>query len=249
MTQDTLVSKVHKLLRLSTSSNANEAALAAAKAQELIDKHNLSATLLALEQAQPVDTLDEPIQDFSAAGAPLDSQKTAQTWRSRLAVVVSRLNGCRVYTSGGDIALVGRPTDAETVRYLYGYLTREIERLTNEQGRGMGTSWRNNFRLGAVQGVTVKLYESRQAFERTVRAEAEATSTMALMRVDNALARIDKHGATTEQWVEKNLKLYKQSAQRVNHDSRAREAGRRAGQSINVNAAKGALGNGQKRLT
>jgi hypothetical protein len=247
MTQDTLISKVRKLLQLSTSSNANEAALAAAKAQELIDRHNLSATMLALEDAAPVDTLDEPIQDFYTAGAPLDSQKTAQTWRGRLAVTISRLNGCRVYTAGGDIALVGRPTDAETVRYLYGYITREIERLTNEFGKGMGTSWRNNFRLGAVQGVKSKLYESRKTFEATVR--AEASSTMALMRVDRALARIEQHGETVERWTKENLKLYKRSEQRVNHDARARETGRQAGRTINVNAAKGALGSGQKRLS
>ncbi len=38
-------------------------------------------------------------------------------------------NGCRIYISGGDIALVGRPSDAETVRYLYAYL-KTLEHIT-----------------------------------------------------------------------------------------------------------------------
>lgn len=249
MTQDTLISKVQKLLRLSTSSNANEAALAASKAQELIDRHNLSATLLALDSAVPVDTLDEPIVNFQQAGAPLDSQKTQQTWRQRLAITISRLNGCSIYYHGGDIALVGRPTDAETVRYLYGYLTREVERLTAEQGKGMGTSWRNNFRLGVVDTVTRKLHEMHRAFESTVRAEARADNSQALMLVDRALAQIDKRREDVETWIGENLKLRKVSEQRVNHDRTARDAGRRAGQSISINSAKGGLGTGQKRLS
>ena len=64
-----IVDKVRKLLRLAESPNANEAALAAAKAQELIDAHNLSAALLAYDEgsAQP----NEPIEDFERKGAPL----------------------------------------------------------------------------------------------------------------------------------------------------------------------------------
>lgn len=247
MTQETIISKVQKLLRLSTSSNANEAALAASKAQELIDRHNLSATLLALEQAEPIDTLDEPIEDFYQKGAPLDSQKTAQTWRARLALVVSELNGCRCYLAGGDIALVGRPTDAETVRYVYGYLTREVERLTTEIGKGMGTTWRNNFRLGVVETVSRKLREGRQAFNKTVR--DEATSTMALMRVDNAMARIERRGETTGAWVKQNLKLRKRTiSSHAAHDHSARTQGRRAGESINVNGGGKGMGTGQKRI-
>jgi len=238
MTQDTLISKVQKLLRLSTSSNANEAALAAAKAQELIDQHNLSAAMLALDSAEPVDTFDEPILDFEKDGAPLDSQKTQQTWRARLASTVARLNGCRIYLYGGDIGLVGRPTDAEIVRYLYGYLTRETERLTTTSGKGMGTSWRNNFRLGIVDAVTTKLHEMHRAWESTTRAVARADSGMALVRVDRALAQIDKRGESVEAWIKANMKLRKISSQRVQHVSSARSMGRQAGESIKIGGAK-----------
>ena len=42
MTREQVVSKVRKLFELSNSSNENEAALAAAKARELLSRYNLS---------------------------------------------------------------------------------------------------------------------------------------------------------------------------------------------------------------
>jgi hypothetical protein len=54
-----ILNKVRKLLRLAESPNANEAALAAAKAQELIDAHNLSTALLVEDGGEDVD---EPIE-------------------------------------------------------------------------------------------------------------------------------------------------------------------------------------------
>lgn len=250
MTDTAILSKVQKLLRLATSSNANEAALAAAKAQELIDTHQLAAALLALDSAEPTKGLDdEPIIDFKKAGAPLDTPKKLDRWRCTLASTVSRLNGCRIYYSGSDIALVGRPSDAETVRYLYGYLAREVERLTTETGQGMGRTWRNNFRLGIVDTIAMKLYEQHRAFESTARAEARAAGGTALVRVDKALANIDKRGESVAGWIKGNLKLYSSGGgSSARHNSSAREAGRKAGQLISIGGGK-ALASGARKLT
>ncbi len=242
MNPESIVAKVQKLLRLSQSSNANEASLAAAKAQELIDRHQLDATLLALDQAEPMTGLDdEPIVDFAKAGAPLDAQKRLDRWRGALASVVARQNGCRIYFSGGDIALVGRPSDAETVRYLYGYLSREVERLATEHGKGMGRSWRNNFRLGVVDAISDKLYQERRRFEHDVRTEARAESSTALMRVDRALATIDQRGQDVAAWVKSNLKLYSHGSSATSYNHTAREAGRKAGKQLAVNRARAGL--------
>lgn len=250
MTDSVVLAKVQKLLRLATSSNANEAALAAAKAQELIDKHQLAAALLTLESAEPTKGLDdEPIVDFEKAGAPLDSPKRLDRWRGTLAGVIARQNACRIYFSGSDIALVGRPSDAETVRYLYGYLSREVERLTTEQGNGMGRTWRNNFRLGVVDTIYNKLTQQRREFEAEARATAKADNGMALMRVNQALANIEHRGATVKDWMKSNLKLYSAGGGSSRHDSNARAQGRKAGASIALGGSRGRLTSAAKKLT
>ena len=249
MTVENIVSKVQKLLRLSTAnSNAEEAASAAAKAQELIDQHNLSAAMLAIDNAEPVNGVDdEPITDFLKAGAPLDAQKQQSRWRLTLASVVARMNGCRIYINGGSIALVGRPTDADTVRYLYGYLSRETERLASTQV-GMGRTWRNNFRLGVVDAITTKLYEQHRTFEHDVRARARTEGGTALMRIDRALAKIDARGESVQAWIESNMKLRSGGSSSSRYNPSARQAGRAAGQSINIGGANGSITSGAKGL-
>jgi hypothetical protein len=235
-----IIEKVRKLLRLAESPNANEAAAAAAKAQELIDQHNLSAALLALDAgaAEP----DEEIEDFTHKGAPLDDQPILHRWRSYLASTIARANSCRIYMRGGEIALVGRPSDAETVRYLFGYLAREVDRLCDQDGKGCGRTWRNNYRLGVVDTIARKLREQRDKFEAEQRKLAAASGSTALVRVNQALVRVEQRGGDVERWMKKNLKLYARSGSSVRFNSSAREAGRAAGRSIAINRSRGALG-------
>jgi len=235
-----IIDKVRKLLRLAESPNANEAAAAAAKAQQLIDENNLSAALLALDSG--ASESDEPIEDFYKKGAPLDVQPLAHRWRSQLAGTIARANACRIYLVGGKIALVGRPSDAETVRYLFAYLTREVERLCERDGKGCGRTWRNNYRLGVVDTIMLKLRQQREQFAAEQRKLAAAdTNTQALVRVNQALVMVEKRSADTAEWVKKNLKLYAGSGSGSRYDGSARQAGRKAGQSISINRSKGAL--------
>lgn len=250
MTDAVVLAKVQKLLRLSASSNANEAALAAAKAQELIDKYNLSQALLALESAEPVKGLDdEPIVDFAKAGAPLDAPKRLDRWRGYLAGIVARANACKIYYSGNEIALIGRPSDAETVRYLYGFLAREVERLTTEQGQGMGRTWRNNFRLGVVDTISRKVREQHAQFEKDARTAAKAENSTALVRVNQALARIEARRDAVEEWTTANLKLYAHSGGSSRYNPSARQSGRKAGESIAVGGARGRITSVAKKLS
>jgi len=65
MTYDEAIQKAAKLLRLANSSNPHEAALAAARAQEIMDRYQIdhaSITIADNGHARP----DEPIQDFKA---------------------------------------------------------------------------------------------------------------------------------------------------------------------------------------
>lgn len=237
-----IIDKVRKLLKLAESPNANEAALAAAKAQQLVDEHNLSAALLALDGAEAVP--DEPIEDFESKGAPLETSRRHPRWRTQLAGTIARANGCRIYINGEHIALVGRPSDADTVRYLFSYLAREVERLCAKEGVGCGTSWRNNFRLGVVYAIMEKLREERERFAKDAR--SQASNGTALMRVNTALARVEQRGMDTAAWMKANLKLVSRGGGGHSYDRGALEAGKRAGNSIQIGGAKAGLSRGTR---
>lgn len=264
MTQDAILDRVRKLLRLAGNNpNPEEAATAAAKAQALIDAHHLSRALLDLDpQGRPGGApAEEPIEDLGRA--PLDPDGRRSRVRVTLASVVARANACRVYLSGGGVCLIGRPSDAETVRYLYAWLRAEVDRLTRAHGRGLGTVWRNNFGLGVVDTVARKLREQREAQRAQARAEAEADDARtraalaassagplfadvvpagALVRVNAALAALDDRGPAVDAWTQQHMTLRAGRGGGGRTDYGARQAGRQAGESINV-------GGGGRRLT
>lgn len=241
---DAVTLKVRKLLRLAENNpNPNEAANAAAQAQRLIDEHQLSQAMLEIDSQQPVNGLDdEPVRDFTY-DAPLDAPKKMDRWRVTLAGSLARANACRILIYGSRaIGLVGRPSDADAVRHLYAFLTRELEQLTTEHGRRMGRTWRNNFRLGVVDTIQRKLADEREAFRHEAR-ESAAGSSVALLRIDNALARVAARGTEVDNWITENMQLGKGRAYSPSrYDANARLQGRRAGERISINRSRGGIG-------
>ena len=232
-----VLDKVRKLLKLAESPNANEAASAAAKAQQLIDEYNLSAELLAIETN--TETADEPIENFLHKGAPLDSGSQFPRWKSSLALHVAKANACRVYMCGRNLALVGRASDAEVVRYLYAYLIHEIERLCAKDGRGAGRIWRNNYRLGVVDTIKVKLQDQKKKFTENLR-NSQPQNSQALIKVDQALVRLEAKSQSVDRWVTQNLRLRKSRSSHT-QDLGARFLGQKAGESISLNRARGSI--------
>ena len=239
MSTDKIIDKVKKLLRLSTSDNPNEAALAAAMAQKLIDQHQLDTALLALDGVEA--ETNEEIEDFGGRGAWLDEKNA--TWKGRLGLVIAHLNGCQVYVHSGRLSIIGRPSDVDTVRYLYGYLTYEVNRLANQAGKGCGRVWNNNYRLGVVDTIKSKLREQSQKFKDEAR-QAVGSNSQALVRVDQALAKIDSRSKEAAAWGKLHLNLRSRSCGRSQADAGARNAGREAGKSITINRAKRGLNSG-----
>jgi len=252
MTQDTVLDKVRKLLRLAGNNpNPEEAASAAATAQRLIDAHNLSATVLELESGPRRPEADEPVQDFGTGDARLGESR--DRGHEALASVLARANGCRLYYGWSGIrgrrrlALVGRASDAEAVRYLYAWVAGEMDRLTEVQGHGMGRVWRTNFRLGIVDTISRKLRESREAMAAEAKQAAEH-NPHALMVVSQALATLQARGDTVQKWMDTHLKLRAGRATSRQYDGSAREAGRKAGESISLTGGRGRLASGAPRL-
>lgn len=161
MSIESVLKKVRDLRSLATSSNQHEAEVAAALADELIQKHRLSEAELS-GSAGPRECMGE-------ADTPLDSfGRRLTSWRGQLAINLAEHYGCFVYIhrSGAEthIRIVGHPNDVEIVRHMYSWLVAEIARLallSEADRRSQGA-----FRLGASIGISIALKRSLATAEK-----------------------------------------------------------------------------------
>jgi hypothetical protein len=197
-----ILAKIKKLLLLAQSSNEHEAALAAARAQELIDFHKLSLAEIdakLFEAENPVD-ICELSEDLDIGRYRL----TWRSWKARLLREVARLNGCRllwgclskregklVWLPRRVMMIVGRESDRQVVEYLATYLMREIERLAKiafEKVHGTGNcrelpNWTTSFGFGAAKTVL-----ERMMHERTQSTTTHPQMQAVVLRDDLAVA-------------------------------------------------------------
>jgi hypothetical protein len=240
MNHEEAMAKAVKLLRLATSTNPNEAALAASRAQEIIDRYKLGALSLDYDGS----AAQEPIKDFGFD--PLDPEsKQHATWRSRLASCIAKNNQCKIYLHGGrgTLGIIGRPSDVSAVRYLFSWMLREVETLTKRDCTGCGRTYANNYRIGVVETVAKRLHEQHLETQAAVKAEAAADTAnpMALVRVQNAITKLDKQLAELDVWSKKNMRLRSSSSSRSTFDPSARDAGRAAGHEVRIRPTKSTI--------
>jgi hypothetical protein len=246
---DKVLDRVRKLLELAKSANMNEAGNAAAAAQTLMSRHSITEAMIDVSRDQ--DEKDEPI----ASDALHIHGETLPTWKSVLADRMCGVNQCKSFRIGGSLYIVGRPSDAGTVRYLFAFVAREIDRLCIEAASALGSpgkTWLNNFRLGAATEVARRLEEAHQATRAAMRQEAHAGDTLgngvALMRVNNALTKLNDQCVAVEKYSKEVLKIRAGRRIRSRYDPYAHEAGKRAGASIDLSGGsnRGALGAGAR---
>lgn len=99
---DAIIDKIRKLQSLATSPNVHEAAKAAAKAQELIERYRIEAHLLddAKVKETDEDLFDQVIHIFPG--------NAVTTWILQLASAICAVQGVKLYYSQGPIT---RPRD------------------------------------------------------------------------------------------------------------------------------------------
>lgn len=233
--------KVAKLLRLAKSDNPNEAALAASRAQEIIDRFKIEAAALALDGAAP----EEPIQDYG--DDPLEYLTRKATWKARLANVIARHNGCKMYNNYNGPAVIGRPSDVAAVRSLYSWLRQEVDRLALRDCKGNGMIWANNYRLGIVDTISNRLHDQKRDTEAALRKETQRTeqttevNRLALLRINTAIIKVEQQRQQVEAWTKENVKLGKGRPSYFRDNHSARTAGQRAGHEIRMQPVKGKL--------
>jgi hypothetical protein len=232
---DEVLAKVRKLLALAGNGAATEgeATNAAAAAQRLIAQHRLDVALLD-------DATDSKPEPASGSHEPLERGQKAVHWRGILAEGVAVANGCQVYWNRGNLMIVGAPSDVASVRHLYTWLAREIDRLGADAALGRGRSYGRSWRMGCASRVVERIEEAAAAGK----AEAKATAIeagAALARVDSAIAKVDARMRATEAWLSRHVKLKRATTAPVNGD--ALRDGRAAGDRIKLSGHT-ALGRG-----
>ncbi len=242
--QEKILDRIKKLFALADSANVNEAGNAAAQAQRLMAKHAIDAAMLETAADEDEQAGEEVLYD--------NTWKVLPTWRQLLAQDLAKANRCRSFQRGRNLCIVGRPSDCANVRYMHAYLMTEVDRLTksaSKDGGGLGRTWMNNFRLGAVtevgRRVQIAALEARQ--EAKAEAVAQTDGGASLARIDSALATLDGHAKAVDDYIARNLNVRSSSASYTGNQD-ARQAGTRAGANINIGGAAGQIGRGHAAL-
>jgi hypothetical protein len=196
MTHEEALRKAMGCLRLAERAGTpDEAALAAAKAQKIIDDYKLDIENLEFDAEQLKEDKEE-VKDFGYAD-PLDDVKYGnyrESWTLRLASIVAHSNQCEVrHTKKSDkgikIRVIGRPSDVCVVRYLYSFFRIQIDELAAAQTKGNSSS-RGEFCVGCIDTLKTKLEAQREATVAEVRTK-HSGDEMSLVRVNRAVTRME----------------------------------------------------------
>lgn len=212
-----IIEKINKLRALSKSDNINEATAAAMAANKLIEQYRLSESELETKS-------EEILEDES----PLYNCGRITLWRSFLAQIIANHYGCAIYNKVGhrsnQYMLIGLKSDMQIVKYMYAWLSLEIERLSHSAakerlGNSNGKQFSQSFCLGATQGIKNQLASSRK----------ECIN-------ENALVKIESRFSNAEAYMNKSLKLGKSKNSNVNISPEAYNNGFEKGKNIHLGA-------------
>lgn len=219
-----IIDKVQKLLALSQSSNANEAAVAASVANKLIDQYRLSEADLSSEEDDPLIE-DDGFIYVTGRIVP---------WKRYLVTNLACHYGCAIFNriignsktnrKISNYKLIGRKSDIQLTRYMFSWLSMECIRLSEKEAYGKGRVFVASYCQGFVTGVKQQLSHSRN--------EAKQNATSA------SIIKIDAREQEANQLMNKlhNLTNVKNlSASKM--DPRAFDAGMNRGKNIHLGSA------------
>jgi hypothetical protein len=242
-----IIELIAKLKRLSVDNpNKEEAALAAARMQELATKYKI-------EQAEILDAEEDKLE-INQHEFYTEKGIRFSRWKLAIAYRLAKINGCAAIRSQGyeyknikvkepaKVIIVGTEEAVQIVKYMFAYIVREIERLSkialnkyNEElgkfGKG-GKSYANAFKVGAGDAVVSRLNKQRWNIVK---------------HNETALAVIDKEYNESAEWMRRHFTIKKApcSVRATSHEGYS--DGRNAGSKIGLGGGKG-LQRGPKAL-
>lgn len=160
--KEKLVSKVEKLLALSSSPFEEESHSAIKKAEELMSRYSLEYL-----------TKDPENQIF---GVKTESMKRVDTWKATLHSIVAKMTGCfflmEKQFSGTRLSFYGSREQVESAVYLHFYLMESLEdSYKKNKWRLNGITEKNSFLYGLCRSLYETLSQSENCTALTVSAE------------------------------------------------------------------------------
>ena len=216
--------KIQKLLNLATSDNEHEAALALAKATELMNKWNLDQATV---QGTKIETTEIYMPFYK--------------WTSENQVLVNLLaklcDGFCLFGSGNKqqdrfakILISGRPRDLENFRYLYDFINTKMWKESEKyklkirnSNQGKNNLEVKSFRIGFLRKIEEKLIASKHEF---------FTVNKALVTIDSETKRKE-----AEDFLRGSIKKIKEQVQRISTINKHLEAGKNIAEDIDLNVA------------
>lgn len=238
-----ILKRVRNLIALSKHNNsAEEAASAAAEAQALMFKYQIGEVDLdpGESRREPEEVVDESVLT--------DDKGKRDAWKAALANTLGRSFGCRVYIFREERAcryqVFGVKSAVQTVGYMFGYLSAEIDRMASEQWRehrrGDARSWKNSFRFGAVSVISERLSAQRAAQQAQVRAmnaaaqqKKEPGTALALYQADCERVEAGYEAKAKKLGLRSSRRSY-----RI-HNATAYERGEAAGRELGLGGGRG----------
>ncbi len=242
-----IIDRIKKLLSLSESTNENEAALAAARAAELMLKHEIKAAQLCVEDAEDVDTVR------------VDESKQIVHWKSNLMAGLARSLGCMFFLQkhrqAGKVTtrynVAGQPSKVDTISYMYSYLVEEINRLADFAYRrrlhrhhriGMpvpsARGWKNAFRLGAAATISERLEAQRKETHKAAEDDGQGAALVVVKQAEKAV----------DLYVARKYPRMGKSAGATYSSGSGYGAGKEAGKSVGLGGTSNAISSGSKQL-
>ncbi len=233
MTKDEAIIKARKLLSLSTSTNPNEAALAAAKAAQVMQDYDIEEAALAHDDGEVYEPVE--IHVFEDQGI-----RKKIHWHMTIAVSCAKLFNCYPFwmretvsreKNKVGIRLVGRKSDVQSAKYLYDMILPQIEDLAERSynwfiPEGKKT-WMHSFRLGCAEVVAYRIGKQRRDRMEELRQQAGISTNRAgaLMVLNNRMEKV-------KEFVN-DLELRRGTVPSSN-SSNGRLAGREAGNKVHI---------------
>ncbi len=171
MNENKILTKLEKLLALSDSPNQHEAEAAMEKAIQLATQNNIDLSRVSA-QNRPKDQIENEELSANASRLPITHLFVADILKQFFSVrIVSgggRISGRRLY-------FIGRKSDIENAKFLYGFLNTTFMRLWHGHYKknphlNLATA-RQGYLLGLWQGLTAKLKAAKAAAEQTLHTE------------------------------------------------------------------------------
>lgn len=218
MNRETLLDTIRRLLALSEKNpNEHEAQLAAAKAAELMRRHQIDAAQV---EASQQEWVMECVEQYRRV--PFEARVVGELVAKHFLVEAFTDTGERPVTGRTKILLFGRPENVAVARYTYHVLLRVFRELAN-RNLGLSTSTAfKNYCVGLAAGFSAAILRQRKEVALQVARQEDAIIEQ--HRADLARAFAKRHGEPGKPRVD-----------RIETDLEAYYLGRHDGEQIQLN--------------